>query len=123
MALHLGHRESVDFDWFFPSHLSLEKLRGSLEMIGNLEVSTEREGTFHGFLDGVQVTWLYYQMPLLQPLTTATELNFHLASLEDIGVMKLVAVSQRGAKKDFVDLYQLAKSGFEIDKTGFVMIL
>lgn len=116
LALLLGHRESVDFDWFSPNPFSPQEITNSLQHMGELEVSMEREGTFHGFLDGVQVTWLYYPRPLLRPVIAANEPNFKLASLEDIGVMKLVSVSQRGAKKDFIDLYELERNGVRLSE-------
>ncbi len=38
-----------------------------------------------------------------------TILGLYYASIEDIAVMKLVAISSRGAKKDFYDLYYICK--------------
>jgi hypothetical protein len=37
-----------------------------------------------------------------------------IASIEDIGTMKLIAASQRGARKDFIDLYMIEKNGVSI---------
>ena len=37
-----------------------------------------------------------------------------IASLRDIGCMKLVAIAQRGSRKDFIDLYYLAEAGFTV---------
>jgi hypothetical protein len=71
----------------------------------------KKKGTFHGFLDSVQVTWLHYPYPLVGPLIETNRYDFKIASPVDIGVMKLVAVSQRGAKKDLIDLYLLEKNG------------
>ena len=37
-----------------------------------------------------------------------------LAALSDIACMKLIAVSQRGTKKDFIDVYELIQSGMNL---------
>jgi len=53
---------------------------------------------------------LYYPNPLLDDFTTTSEMpGLKLASLKDIAVMKLAALSHRGSAKDFIDLYVLAK--------------
>jgi hypothetical protein len=41
--------------------------------------------------------------------------NLKLASLKDIGVMKLAALSHRGSAKDFIDLYIMQQEGLEFE--------
>ncbi len=41
-----------------------------------------------------------------------------LASLEDLGCMKLAAIAQRGAKKDFFDLHALLRAGQSLPRLG-----
>jgi hypothetical protein len=116
LALHLGHRKSVDFDWFtedpFPDPLVLaQRLRDA--GIPFLTASTER-GTLHGTAAGVRVTFLEYRYPLLKPTVFWPDFGCPLAALEDIACMKLSAVAQRGTKKDFMDIYALGQSGFTL---------
>lgn len=112
LALLFGHRHSEDFDWFTAGDFDVPALRRRLEALGALAISETARGTFHGVLDGVRVTWLHYPNPLLRPLQEAPDLaGFYLASPADIGVMKLSALADRGALKDFVDLYELARQG------------
>ena len=109
LAIHLGHRRSVDFDWFTreriadPLHLTRDLNDQDIAFVtGNIE-----RGTLHGSVSGVQVSFLEYRYPLLQPLVAWPMFGCMLASPEDLACMKLSALAQRGAKKDFVDVYAL----------------
>jgi hypothetical protein len=116
LALHLGHRRSVDFDWFtqdpFPDPLVLAQLLRDAG-IPFLTTSTER-GTLHGTAAAVRVTFLEYRYPLLKPTVSWPDFGCPLAALEDIACMKLSAVAQRGTKKDFIDIYALGQSGLTL---------
>lgn len=115
LALLLGHRQSVDFDWFSPTIFDAEAIAESLSELGQLRISETKRGTFHGFMDDIQITWLYYPNPLLDQLITSPAApGLRLASLVDIAVMKWAALSSRGSRKDFIDLYFLAQAGIEV---------
>ncbi|GAV25355.1 hypothetical protein ciss_12880 [Carboxydothermus islandicus] len=115
LALQLGHRKSEDLDWFSPVEFSVDELSSKLKKIGNFQVLDLSKGTLHGIVDGVRITWLYFPNPLLKELVIDKDVNnLPLASLEDIGLMKIIAVSQRGAKKDFIDLFALTQNGIEV---------
>jgi len=110
LALQLGHRRSVDFDWFrqlpIPDPLRLASEIGSAGV--ELVVDRTEKGTLHGTVGGVRVSFLEYRYRLLRPLLDKGA-GLRVASLEDIACMKLAAVAQRGSKKDFVDLYALGR--------------
>jgi len=115
LALILGHRKSVDLDWFTPLAFHPDPLIQNLSVIGKVKVAETRDGTFHGFVDGVRVTWLYYPNPLLQPLLIVDDApGLRLASLTDLAIMKWKALSQRGARKDFIDLYFISQRGYDL---------
>lgn len=108
IALHLGHRRSVDLDWFTGERLSNPmRLAQALREEGTTDLVTEQiePGTLHGRVQGVRVSLLEYRYPLLQPLVSWS--SSQLAALDDLACMKLSAIAQRGAKKDFLDLYAL----------------
>jgi hypothetical protein len=118
LAIHLSHRISVDLDWFTPSSFAdgmilAQSLRNSDV---DLEIEQVSPGTLHGSVNGVRVTFLQYQYPLLKPLEQWKEMNCPLASLEDLACMKLSAVAQRGARKDFCDIYALGKNAFSLSQ-------
>ena len=109
LALILGHRLSIDFDWFCASKFDTETLSHQLSDIGSFKISEAAQGTLHGFFEGVRISWLYYPNPMLDEFVTTLEMpGLKLASTLDIAVMKLVALSHRGSVKDFIDLYLLA---------------
>ncbi len=116
LALILGHRESIDFDWFSPQDFDPAEIPRILSELGKVVVSDMQKGTFHGILDGVRLTWLHYPNPLLADLIQTEEMpGLKLASLLDMGLMKWAAVSQRGARKDFIDLFMICNQKHSLD--------
>lgn len=105
LALELGHRISVDLDFFSQDTFSVSSLVAKLNTLGNLKIEDQSEDTFNGSLDGVKISFFYYPYPLLFP--TKEYNNVRLADERDIGAMKVQAISGRGNKKDFVDLFVL----------------
>jgi hypothetical protein len=109
VALHLGHRRSLDFDWFTGEHITdplsfAQELRDAGLALRTAHIA---RGTLHGTISGTPVSFLEYRYALLQPALVWDEYSCPLASLDDLACMKLAAITQRGAKKDFVDLYAL----------------
>lgn len=124
LALMFGHRKSVDFDWFSPEQFDPEQLYYRLSSLGRTRIAETRRGTFYGFVNDIRLTWLYYPNPLLEPLVAANDIpGFFLASLKDIAVMKWVAISSRGARKDFIDLYSICRSGYDLEELLSVLPL
>jgi hypothetical protein len=115
VALHLGHRRSVDLDWFtagrIPDPLGLaQQLR---ELSASFVASQVAPGTLHGSARGVRVSLLEYRYRLLGSLSPWQRCA-RLASLKDLAAMKIAAVTQRGSKKDFVDIYALASRSLSL---------
>lgn len=118
VALHLGHRRSDDLDWFSQASIQ-DPLRLAQEIRAtdaSFNVVSVDRGTLHGETDSVRISVLEYQYPLLEPPATPHGLGCQLASLPDLAAMKLVAISQRGSKKDFVDVYALGLSTMPLAK-------
>jgi hypothetical protein len=115
IAIHLGHRRSVDLDWFTQAELRPLELAEALRSSGlAFETTGVAKGTLHGTAEGVKLSFLEYRYPLLRSLVTWPEYGCGLASLEDLACMKLSAIASRGAKKDFIDLYVLGQSRFSL---------
>jgi len=104
LALQVGHRRSVDLDFFTPQKgFSLGTLLGNLSRQG-WETTFAREGTLYGKLRGGKVSFIAY--PFFGPQRPFRRYgNIRVLAPEDIAVMKVIAVSQRGSKRDFIDLY------------------
>ncbi len=109
LALRLGHRISLDLDLFSATNALGEPERSSLlerlTASGGLEVEESKDGTCRLILEGTRVSLQRYSYPLVKP--TADWRGLAVASIEDIGAMKVGAIVGRGAKKDFVDLYEI----------------
>ena len=116
IALRLGHRRSVDFDWFRQEPITDPlRLAGEIGAEGVPFVTgwTER-GTLYGTAQGVRLSFLEYRYKLLQPPETWQEAGCLLAALPDLACMKLAAVAQRGSRKDFVDLFAIGSAGHSL---------
>lgn len=116
LALELGHRRSVDFDWFREDP-SFDPLNLAHELASSgvpLEVQSTSTDTLHATVRGVRVSFFRYRYRLLEPLREWKAEGCRLASPKDIAAMKLAAVAQRGAKKDFYDVAALGRAGLEL---------
>lgn len=116
LGIHLGHRRSVDLDWF-----TGERIEDPLEMAKDLQdrglalqVRSTQQRTLHGDVHGVCVSFFEYRHPLLVPPLDRPDVGCVIASLEDLAAMKLLAVAQRGVKKDFLDIHALGRHGFSL---------
>lgn len=107
LAMQLGHRISVDLDIFGKWNYS-EDLADSFSAIGQTE---KESGTPNGrmaffYIDGVKVDCVAYDMyEWLEPPVEEDEVR--LASIRDIAAMKINAITNRGTRKDFVDMARL----------------
>lgn len=107
LALHLGHRESEDLDFFTASTFDPQHLQAQVRSYGQLEGVEIAEGTLNAFLDTVKLQFLNYPYPVLEPWSNWQGIS--VSSTLDIACTKLITISMRGSKKDFVDLYFLLK--------------
>ncbi len=113
LALQYGHRRSVDLDFFRAEAFNSQELIKRLSEIGSVALQSRAPGTLHLVLDGIRLSYIEAQAPLLFPGTPYRGLLA--ADPRDIGVMKIVAIGGRGSRKDFVDLYFILRSGEAID--------
>ncbi len=107
LSLHFGHRFSYDLDFFSQTPVNPLSLRTELVNAGNLEILQNEEGTFNGVLNGVKLSFFIYPYPLLYKTITFKEVN--IAHTLDIACMKVDAISSRGTKRDFIDLFFIVR--------------
>lgn len=116
LALQLGHRISIDLDFLtvqeFDSNVLIEVL-GTYFDIKNGATGKNSAAMFINYKNtSIKADFLRHNYPLLKPIHNIEGINMY--SLEDIAAMKLNAVANRGAKKDFYDIYSLLDS-FSMD--------
>jgi len=104
LALEAGHRQSVDLDFFNPrANVGVRTVIKRLPK-DNWETDILREDTLYGKLFDAKVSFIAY--PFFIPRETPRWYGaVRVLRPHDIAVMKILAVSQRGRKRDFVDLY------------------
>lgn len=109
LALQIGHRTSIDFDFFTEKNFDTEELYEHIhEVLGEAVRTQESQNTLAVVVqDDVRVSFMKYRYPLLDSCID-TE-NLRLASLPDIGCMKLSAIVSRSELKDYVDLFFILK--------------
>jgi hypothetical protein len=103
VALHLGHRLSRDLDFFSPQDFLPEAILARLPSEESPQILGSSRGTLHLLVGGIRLGFLHYPYALLEPLVSWRGTS--IASLLDLGLMKLSAVAGRGTKRDFYDLY------------------
>ena len=107
LSLQLEHRESEDLDFFNQNTFEPEIIQRQLTAIGKLKEVAIDTGTLNCFLDGVKLQFLYYPYRLLEPKIKWK--NIQVSSKLDVACTKLITISSRGSKKDFIDLFFLLK--------------
>ena len=105
LALQLGHRQSIDFDFFKTTSLNRKMIKKNLGYLGTMELYSEDKDTINAGVNGIRISFFTYGIPILSDFLKYK--NISIASLLDIALMKLAAISGRGSKKDFIDLYFL----------------
>lgn len=107
LALQVGHRSSEDLDFFTP-----EKSLSPSNIIERLpdeawKARTIDQGTIFGEYNSAKVSFIAY--PFFVPREKKLQYgHVNVLSTRDIAVMKIIAISQRGKKRDFLDLYWYA---------------
>jgi hypothetical protein len=119
LALQIGHRDSIDFDFFSLKNLDTGKLYAQIKKIfvGHKILKVQEEkNTLTVFIDdSIKISFFSYPYKLIGKLVD--EENFRIASVEDIAVMKLAAIVSRATNKDYIDLY------FILQKTALKELL
>jgi predicted nucleotidyltransferase component of viral defense system len=108
LALRLGHRRSVDLDFFSETDEVHDLTRREIIQViasRHAQVIENVNGNLLMLVQGLHVGFFSYGYPLLEPVQMLE--NIRVASLLDIGLMKLDAVIGRGSRKDFYDLYAI----------------
>lgn len=112
-ALRLGHRESVDFDFFTEKEFSIDSIAATITKLSTVTIEQSDTGTLHTIMDSVRTSFLSYHHPLIAPAQNCN--GIQIADLYDIIPMKLIATAQRGMRKDFYDIYAFFEAGWSLD--------
>lgn len=104
LSLQIGHRISLDLDFFTIKAFNLESVISAVRDAGQrFHLLAEGEGYIVIDIEGVQFSLFHYDYPFLDKPTQYQGIN--IASVLDIAAMKIIAISQLGTKRDFVDMH------------------
>jgi hypothetical protein len=111
LAIHFGHRYSVDLDFFSQHYEVDDRVRQIVKSHfadPTLITKNDANNTFVCEWRGVGLS-LFRLQPYPLILTPSEADGIRIASVEDIGAMKLAALVGRATRKDLVDLYFILK--------------
>ena len=109
IALMIGHRKSVDLDWFSPTRIGDPALwADKIKAVGlNPMAVNVDKGTFYATIGRVPISILEFPYAMVNRFVQWKTVGCNLASLDDLACMKLSAIASRGSKKDFIDIHAL----------------
>lgn len=105
LALQIGHRISVDLDFFSNEPINKDEIFELLGQFGDIRLMHQSKSILIMSLNKVKVDFVHYKYEFISPIVIDN--GIRLAGIPDIGAMKLAAITGRGTKRDFTDLYFL----------------
>jgi Nucleotidyl transferase AbiEii toxin, Type IV TA system len=115
IAIHLGHRRSLDLDLFSASaDVDLQALvEAASAVLPDLAILTTTDAAVRLRVGDVPVDLVRYPYAPLDAPETGSE-ALPVAGLRDLAAMKLAAISRRGLRRDFWDLYAMTQAGVSL---------
>lgn len=113
IALHIGHRRSIDFDLFKPGGLVLSRIMNKISAFSYPYVVTRRvEEQINLTINDVKFTFFEYPYPV--EANCKFEDIIKLPDLLNLAAMKAFALGRRSKWKDYIDLYYILKYHYSI---------
>lgn len=115
LALHLGHRESVDFDFFGRRDIDVASLGADIPFLHGATVIQREKNTLTAIVHrGKPVKVSFFgvpKLPRLAPPATAKDNGLKIASLLDLAGTKASVLQVRAETKDYIDMDALMRIG------------
>jgi len=114
-VLHLGHRESLDFDFFGNLNFDPARLREKIPFLSGVRATQQEPNTLSAIIhrDGpVKVS--FFGVPgirRIKPPHIAPDNGLRIASLLDLAGTKAAVVQQRAEAKDYLDIDAILRDG------------
>lgn len=108
LALQYGHRISIDLDFFGSLEAETEEVVDRLSRWGQVMTIKNAKNIRVFTVNDIKVDFVNYKYPWID--NPIEESGCSIASAKDIAAMKVAAITGRGSKKDFVDMYFLLQN-------------
>lgn len=110
IALQLGHRISVDFDFFCDKDITKQLFGKVKKVFGDKKIipSVNSADELTIFVNDVKITFLKYPFPVLNKFVYYGGLR--LLNIKELAATKAYTIGRRGTLKDYVDLYFILKN-------------
>jgi predicted nucleotidyltransferase component of viral defense system len=105
LALQMGHRTSTDIDLFWHQKFDTQTLRNEIENDFDCEIKSVYRFAVFSYIENIKVDIVFQKSNLLNDAVVVDGVK--MASLNDLAAMKLMAITNRGKLRDFVDIYML----------------
>lgn len=110
VAVHLGHRQSRDLDFFFHRAVDLGEIKDLLGGLGAFAVTHEANGTLKGLLGATKIE--IFDASRLHRLTKPVVVaGLRIAGLHDLMAMKIKVMAERGEMRDYFDVKAIDEKG------------
>jgi len=117
IALHIGHRRSIDFDFFTVAKLNKLKIKSKLELVPFIKKSVfEDYDQLHLLVNNVKITFFSYPYNIEHPIKIPSFVT--MPTLLSLAAMKAFALGRRAKWKDYVDLYFILKDYYTIEEVA-----
>lgn len=118
LSLQIGHRMSMDIDFFSKEEFDPQELLEHLEQQYDFREQYRHKNTLKGIVNGISVDLLRHNYDYVVPPKSVGGIT--MASKQDIAAMKVNAITGDGTRvKDFIDIYFLLKDFSFADIIGF----
>ena len=115
IALHVGHRKSIDFDMFKFSNINPARTLKKIDDAKiRYKVTYRASDQIHLVANSVKLTFFQYPFPI--EANTDFEKTFRLPDLLTLSAMKAYALGRRSKWKDYVDLYFLLRDYYAFEQ-------
>ena len=115
VALHLGHRNSIDFDFFGTKALNTTALYAEIPFLHDAKIIQQEKNTLTCLVDrSGPVKVSFFGLPNIHSIAApqvAPDNQLKVASLIDLAGMKAAVVQQRPEAKDYIDLDAIMSAG------------
>lgn len=120
IALHIGHRRSIDFDLFSHDDFDNKKIKRKILRYAQINKTyISEQGEYTLMVNNVKITFYNYLHKIKAPVRLDKTIKF--PDLLTLSAMKAFALGYRSKWKDYVDLYFILKDYYsigEISKRG-----